>query len=170
ALTLARRWRRSVKRLVALACMGLAVAGLSATLSSAAFTGSTAIPSNSVTVDKLANYFSVTPLNAVASGNVDSLALDFGTVASARTFTSIFRVTNVSGATRTANLTLTNVPQISSLAFSGGGTSVSLAAGASTTVNVTTSSTVAGRGSGTLRLGLGGISWLYRDYTVKIDE
>jgi hypothetical protein len=150
--------------------MGLAVAGLSATLSSAAFTGSTAIPSNSVTVDKLANYFSVTPLNAVVSGNVDSLSLDFGTVASARTFTSIFRVTNVSGATHTANLTLTNVPQISSLTFSGGGTSVSLAAGGSATVNVTTSSTVAGRGNGTLRLGLGGVSWLYRDYTVKIDE
>jgi Bacterial Ig-like domain len=159
-----------VKRLVALACVGLAVAGLSATLSSAAFTGSTAIPSNSVTVDKLANYFSVTPLSASASGNVDSLSLDFGTVASARTFISVFRVTNVSGAAHTANLTLTNVTQISSLAFSGGGTSVSLAAGASATVNVTTSSTVAGRGTGTLRLGLGGVSWLYRDYSVKIDE
>ena len=160
-----------MKRLVALACLGLAFAGLSATLSSAAFTGSTAIPSNSVTVDKLANYFSVTPLNgSVASGDVDSLSLDFGTVASARTFTSVFRVTNVSGAAHTANLTLTNVPQLSLLAFSGGGTSVSLAAGASATVNVTTSPTVAGRGTGTLRLGLGGVSWLYRDYAVKIDE
>jgi hypothetical protein len=159
-----------VKRLVALACMGLAVAGLTATLSSAAFTGSTAIPSNSVTVDKLANYFSVTPLGGAASGNVDSFSLDFGTVASASTFTSVFRVTNVSGATHTANLTLTNVPQISSLVFSGGGTSVALAAGASATVNVTTSPTVAGRGTGTLRLGLAGVSWLYRDYSVKIDE
>ena len=91
-----------MKRLVALACVGLAAAGLCASLSAAAFTGSTAIPSNTVTVDKLANYFSVVPgsavqpgtSTAVASGNVDSLSLDFGTVPSARTFTSVFRVTN----------------------------------------------------------------------------
>ena len=160
-----------MKRLVAVACLGLALAGLCAHLSAAAFTGSTAIPSNSVTVDQLSNYFSVTPLNTtVAGGGVDNLALDFGTVASARTFTSVFRVTNVSGASRTAVLNLSNVPQIASLAFASGGPSATLAAGASPTVNVTTSSTVAGRGSGTLRLGLSGLSWMYRDYTVKIDE
>jgi Bacterial Ig domain len=159
-----------MKRLVAIACLGLAVAGLCARLSSAAFTGSASIASNSVTVDKLANYFSVTPLNGtVASGGVDNLALDFGTVASARTFDSVFRVTNVSGATQTAVLTLSNVPQISSLGFSGG-TSVTLSAGASATVDVTTSPTVAGRGAGTLRLALSGIGWMYRDYSVKIDE
>jgi hypothetical protein len=156
-----------MRRLIAIACLGLAVAGLCARLSSAAFTGSTTIPSNSVTVDKLANYFSVTPLNGtVASGGVDNLALDFGTVASARTFTSVFRITNVSGASRTAVLTLSGAPQISSISP----TSATLAAGASTTIDVTTSSTVAGRGSGTLRLGLSGVSWLYRDYSVKIDE
>jgi hypothetical protein len=156
-----------MKRLVAIACLGLALAGLCARLSAAAFTGSTTVSSNTVTVDKLANYFSVTPLNGtVASGNVDSLALDFGTVASARTFTSVFRVTNVSSTSQTAILTLSNVPQITSISP----TSITLAAGASTTVDVTTSSTVAGRGSGTLRLALSGISWLYRDYSVKIDE
>jgi hypothetical protein len=160
-----------VKRLVAVACLGLALAGLFAHLSAAAFTGSTVIPSNSVTVDQLSNYFSVTPLNTtVASGGVNNLSLDFGTVASARTFTSVFRVTNVSGAARTAVLTLSNVPQISSLGFAGGGTSITLAAGASAAVNVTTSPTVAGRGAGTLRLGLSGLSWMYRDYSVKIDE
>lgn len=156
-----------MKRLVAIACLGLALAGLCARLSAAAFTGSTTVSSNTVTVDKLANYFSVTPLNGtVASGNVDSLALDFGTVASARTFTSVFRVTNVSGVPHTAILTLSNVPQIASISP----TSITLAGGASTTVDVTTSSTVAGRGSGTLRLALSGISWMYRDYSVKIDE
>jgi hypothetical protein len=160
-----------VKRFVAVACLSLAVAGLFTQLSAAAFTGSTSTASNTITVDKLANYFSVTPLNgAVAGGNVDSLALDFGTVASARTFSSVFRVTNVGSASHTAVLALTNVPQISSLAFAGGGTSATLGAGASTTVNVITSPTVAGRGSGTLRLGLSGVSWLYRDYSVKIDE
>lgn len=160
-----------MRRLVAVACIGLAVAGLCARLSAAGFTGSTAVASNPVTVDQLSNYFSVTPLNtAVASGGVDNLALDFGTVASARTFTSVFSVKNVSSASRTAVLTLTNVPQISSVAFAGGGTSATLAPGASTTVNVTTSPTIAGRGSGTLRLGLSGLGWMYRDYSVKIDE
>jgi hypothetical protein len=156
-----------VKRLVVLACLSLAAAGLFARLSAAAFTGSTSIPSNAVTVDALHNYFSVTPVNTtVASGNVDGLSLDFGTVASARTFTSVFRITNVSGASRTATLTLSNVPQIASISP----TSVTLAPGASANVNVSTSSTVAGRGSGTLRLGLSSVSWLYRDYPVRIDE
>ena len=160
-----------MKRLVAAACLGLALAGLFAHLSAAAFTGSTAIPSNTVTVDQLSNYFSVTPLNTtVASGGVNNLSLDLGTVASARTFTSVFQVKNVSGASRTAVLTLSNVPQISSLGFAGGGTSITLAPGASATVNVTTSPTVAGRGAGTLRLGLSSLSWMYRDYSVKIDE
>ena len=160
-----------MNRLVAAACLGLALVGLFAHLSAAAFTGATTVASNSVTVDQLSNYFSVTPLNVtVASGGVNNLSLDFGTVASTRTFTSVFKVTNVSGAARTAVLTLSNVPQISSLGFAGGGTSITLAAGASTTVNVTTSSTVAGRGSGTLRLGLSGIGWMYRDYSVRIDE
>jgi Bacterial Ig domain/Bacterial Ig-like domain len=160
-----------MKRLAVLVSLSLAIAGLFTQLSAAAFTGSISVASNTVTVDKLANYFSVTPLDGtVASGNVDSLALDFGTVASARTFTSVFRVTNVSSVSQTAVLTLTNVPQISSLGFSAGGTSVALAAGASTTVDVTTSSTFAGRGAGTLRLGLSGVGWLYRDYSVKIDE
>jgi len=160
-----------VKRLLAVACLSLAAAGLFARLSSAAFTGSTSVASNPITVDKLANYFSVTPLSgAIASGDVDSFSLDFGTVPSARTFNSVFRVTNVSGASRTAVLTLSNVPQISSLGFAGGGASISLAAGGSAVVNVTTSSTVAGRGTGTLRLGLSGVSWLYRDYSVRIDE
>src|SRR5512132_3296201 len=126
-----------MKRLVAVACLGLALAGLCARLSAAAFTGSTTVSSNTVTVDKLANYFSVTPLNGtVASGNVDSLALDFGTVASARTFTSVFRVTNVSSTSQTAILTLSNVPQIAFISP----TSITLAAGASTTVDVTPSS------------------------------
>ena len=156
-----------MKRLVAVACLSLALAGLFARFSSAAFTASMSTPSNAVTVDKLANYFSVTPLNGtVASGGVDNLALDFGVVASARTFTSVFRITNVSGSTQTANLALSNVPQVASISP----TSATLAAGASTTINVTTSSTVAGRGNGTLRLTLGSSSWLYRNYTFKIDE
>ena len=37
-------------------------------------------------------------------------------------------------------------------------------------LNVTTSTTVAGRGTGTLRLGLSGTSWLYRDYSFQVDE
>jgi hypothetical protein len=168
-----------MKRLVAVACLSLAAAGLFARFSAAAFTGSTVTPSNTVTVDALHNYFSVTPgsavqpgtSTAVASGNVDSLSLDFGTVPSARTFTSVFTIKNVSGATHTATLTLSNVPQVSSVAFaSSGGTSVTLGAGASTTLTVVTSSTVAWRGTGTLRLALSGVSWLYRNYSFHVDE
>ena len=155
-----------MKRVLPVVCVSLAMAGLFTQLSAAAFTGSTSTPGNVVTVDKLANYFSVTPLSAAANGGVDNLSIDFGTVASARTFTSVFRITNVSSATRTANLTLSNAPQVASISP----TSASLPAGASTTVNVTTSSTVAGRANGTLRLGLGGSTWLYRDYSFKLDE
>lgn len=134
---------------------------------------------NGVTVDTLANYFSVSPgtavqvgtSNPVASGNVDALTLDFGTVPSARTFANVFQITNVSGATRTATLTVSSVPQIASAVFASSGSgSVTLASGASTTLTVTTSPTVAGRGSGSVRLGLSGTSWLYRDYSLRIDE
>jgi hypothetical protein len=168
-----------IRLLVALLCLGLALAAGSARFTSAAFTASTAAPANSVAVDQLSNHFSVAPAGAVqpgtstpvASGNVDSLSLAFGTVPSARTFTNVFRVTNVGSSTATATLSLSSIPQIVSVQFaSSGSTTATLAAGASTTLSVTTSSTVAGRGTGTLRLGLGGVSWMYRTYSVAIDE
>jgi hypothetical protein len=168
-----------MRRLVVTACLALAVAGAFTQLSSASFTGSVAIPSNSITSDALRNYFSVSAgsdvqpgtSNAVASGNVDGLSIDLGTVPSARTFSNVFRITNVSGATRTATLSLSSVPQVANAVFaSSGSTSATLAAGASTTLSVTTSTTVAGRGTGTLRLRLSGSSWLYRDYTFHVDE
>jgi hypothetical protein len=168
-----------VKKLIVVACLSLVAAGLSARLSAAAFTSSTAVPANAVTIDALTNYFSVSPGTAVqpgtstpvASGNVDALSLDFGTVPSARTFTSVFRVTNVSGASRTATLTVSGVSQVTSVVFASSGSgSAMLASGASTTVTVTTSPTVAGRGTGSVRLGLSGLSWLYRDYSLHIDE
>jgi len=162
-----------------LACIGLALAGGLTHFSSAAFTKATAVSSNNVAVDKLANYFSVVPGSAVqagtstpvASGDVDSLSLAFGTVPSARTFGSVFLITNVSGSTQTATLALSGAAQISSAVFaSSGSTSVTLAAGASTTLSVTTSSTIAGHGSGSLKLTRSGTSWMYRTYPVTIDE
>jgi hypothetical protein len=168
-----------MRKLVVTACLSLAVAGLFTQLSSAAFTGSLAVPSSGITADALHNYFSVTPgtdvrpgtSTAVAAGNVDGLSIDLGTVPSARTFSNVFRVRNVSSATRTATLTLSSVPQVASAVFaSSGGTSATLAAGASTDLTVTTSTIVAGRGSGSLRIGLSGTSWLYRDYSFHVDE
>jgi large repetitive protein len=168
-----------MRKLLVTACLSLAAAGLFTQLSSAAFTGSLAAPSNGITADALRNYFSVSPgtdvqpgtSTAVASGNVDGLSIDFGTVPSARTFSNVFRITNVSSATHTATLTLSSVPQVASAVFaSSGSTSVTLAAGTSTTLSVTMSTTVAGRGTGTLRLGLAGTSWLYRDYSFHVDE
>src|SRR5919109_26448 len=168
-----------MKKLFALACLCLAAAALFARFSSAAFTSSTTIAANGVTADALSNYFSITPGSAVqvgtstpvASGGVDTLGLEFGTVPSARPFTNVFRITNVSNSTQTANLTVASAPQVASAVFaSTGAGSVTLAAGASTTVTVTTSATVAGRATGTMRLGLAGASWLYRDYSLRIAE
>lgn len=157
--------------LLALACLGLVLAGGATRFTSAAFTASTSIGSNGVTADKLANYFSVSPLSSVATGNVDNLSLALGTVPSARALTSVFRVTNVSSSSQTAVFTLSGVPQISSVVFASSGSSTAtLSAGASTTVTVTTSSTVCGHGAGTLKLALSGSNWLYRTYSVSIDE
>jgi hypothetical protein len=168
-----------MRKLIVTACLCLAAAGGLTQLSSAAFTGSTALPSNNITADALRNYFSVSPgtdvqpgtATAVAGGNVDGLSIDLGTVPSARTFSSVFRITNVSGASQTAILALSSVPQVAAAVFaSTGGTSATLAAGASTNLTVTTSATVAGRGWGSFRLGLSGTSWLYRDYSFHVDE
>jgi hypothetical protein len=166
------------RRLVLLACVGLAFAGALTHFSSAAFTKATAVPSNAVAVDKLANYFSVVAGTAVqvgtstpvASGDVDTLSLAFGTVPSARTFTSVFSITNVSGSSQTATLALSGAAQISSAVFASGSTSATLAAGASTTLSVTTSATIAGHGTGSLQLTRSGTSWMYRTYAVTIDE
>jgi large repetitive protein len=156
---------------VVVICLSLAALGSVAHFTSAAFTRSTAVAGNNLTVDQLSNYFSVAPISSAASGDVNSLSLNFGTIASARMLTSVFRVTNVSGSSQTAVLTLANVPQISSVVFaSSGSATATLAAGASTTVTVTTSSTVCGHGSGTLKLGLQGLSWMYKTYGVTIDE
>jgi hypothetical protein len=139
----------------------------------------TTISANTVTVDSLAAHFQVTPGSAVqpgtstkiASGDADSLSLSFGTVPSAQTFTNVFTVKNIGAAPATASLSLAGVSQISSVVFASSGTgSATLAAGASTTVSVSTSATTAGHGAGTLRLGMSGYSWLYRDYASTINE
>jgi Bacterial Ig-like domain/Bacterial Ig domain len=166
-----------MRKLLFIASLSLATAGLFTHLSSAAFTSSTTIAANGITADALRNYFSVAPgsdvqpgtSTPVGSGDVDSFSIDLGMVPSARTFSSVFRITNVSGAARTAEVALSAVPQVVSVSFAGGGSSVTLAAGASTTLTVTTSPTVAGRGMGTVRLRLSGSSWLYRDYSFRLD-
>ena len=164
---------------VALFFVGLAVAAGATRFTSAAFTDSKSVAASGVAVDQLSNHFSVASAGAVqagtatpvASGGVDGLSLSFGLVPSARTFTNVFRVTNVGSASATAVMTPSLPAQVVSVQFaSSGSTTATLAAGASTTVSVTTSSTVAGRGSGTIRLGLGGQSWMYRTYSLTLDE
>lgn len=153
------------------ACLAAVLTGLVGVRgSAAAITAGTTIDANTFIVDRLANYFSVAPGgDAVATGDVDTLAVAFGSVPSARTFTDVFTVTNASSATQTATLTLTGAPQIAAVTFNASGSSsVVLAPGASTAVSMRTSTT-AGRGAGTLELRLGGSSWLYREYPVAID-
>src|ERR1700694_220966 len=92
-----------MRKLLVTACLCLATAGFFTQLSAASFTRSSVVPSNVITVDALRNYFSVTPgsdvrpgtSTAVAAGNVDGLAIDLGTVPSARTFSNVFRITNI---------------------------------------------------------------------------
>jgi hypothetical protein len=145
------------------------VAGAAARMSSASFTASLETGGNAVTVDELSNHFSVTA-GQRASGDVDSLAIDLGLVDAPQTVANVFTVTNVSGSTKTARLTLLGPSQVASLEFaSSGAATATLAPRASSSVSVTTSPSVAGSGSGTIRLGVSGSAWLYRDYTLALD-
>jgi hypothetical protein len=153
------------------------VAGGSTRMSSAAFTATTSVPNNTITADRLSNYFLVTPGSAVkpgtstpvASGDVDTLTLDFGTPPSTLTFTNVFTVQNVTGQSQTATITSLGITQIASVFFaSSGSSSAALAPGASTTVSVTSSATALGLGTGTVRLGVSGSTWLYRNYATAL--
>ena len=161
--------RRVLLPFAAIACAALLAAGGSTRMSAAAFSSNLTIVGSSVTVDRLANHFDVAP-GALASGDVDSLDVDLGLVASPGTITDVFTVENVSGQTRTATLSFQSPAQVASVAFEASGTaSVTLAPGASSAVSITTSPSVAGRGAGALRLALGGSTWLYRDYALALD-
>ena len=153
------------------------VAGGSTRMSSAAFTATANVPGNTITADRLSNYFAVTPGSAVrpgtstpvASGDVDTLALDFGTAPSTLTFTNVFTVQNVTGQSQTATLASLGITQIASVFFaSSGSSSATLAPGASTTVSATSSATALGLGMGTVRLGVSGSTWLYRNYATAL--
>jgi hypothetical protein len=163
------RRRRLLLPLAGIACAALLAVGGSTRLSAATFSSNLTIAGSSVSVDRLANHFRVTP-GPPATGDVDSLAVELGLVASPGTITGVFTVENVSAQTRTATLSLQGPSQVASVAFAASGTaSVTLAPGASSTVSITTSPSVAGRGAGTLRLTLGASSWLYRDYPLALD-
>ena len=144
-------------------------AGGATRMSAASFTADVTAAGNVLTADRLGNHFAVVP-GPSASGDVDSLAVDLGRVASPGAVGGVFTVTNVSAQSRTATLALLGPSQVASATFASSGTvGATLAPGASTTVTLTTSATVAGHGSGTLRLGLGGSSWLYRDYDLALE-
>jgi hypothetical protein len=157
-----------IASIVALAAL-LAVGGLTR-LTSASFTDGLTTGGNSFTVDELSNHFAVTP-GSSATGNVDSLSVDLGFVASPQTVTNVFTVRNVSSVSRTATLVVLGSGQLASATFAqSGSSSVTLAPGASSPVSLTTSSTLAGRGTGEIRLKLGNSTWLYRDYSVTLDN
>jgi large repetitive protein len=161
--------RRFLLPFAGIACAALLAVSGSARMSAAAFSSNLTIPGNGITVDRLSNHFEVIP-GPQASGDVDSLDVDLGLVASPRTITDVVTVENVSAQTRTATLSLQGPAQVASVVFEASGTaSVTLAPGASSAVSVTTSPSVAGRGTGTVRLALGSSTWLYRDYTLSLD-
>jgi Bacterial Ig domain len=153
--------------IVALAAV-LAVGGFTR-MTSASFTDGLTTGGNSVTVDQLSNHFGVTP-GSSATGNVDALSIDLGFVASPQTIANVFTVRNVSSVTRTATLVVLGPGQLGSATFAqSGSASVTLAPGASSAVSLATSPSVAGRGTGQIRLKLGNSTWLYRDYSVTLD-
>jgi hypothetical protein len=167
------------RRLVlpALVAVVVFVAGGSTRMSSAAFTATTSVAGNTITADRLSNYFQVTPGTAVkpgtstpvASGDVDTLTLDFGTAPSTLTFTNVFTVQNVTGQAQTATLTSLGITQSASVFFASSGSSnATLAPGVSTTVSATSSATALGLGTGTVRLGVSGSTWLYRNYAAAL--
>jgi hypothetical protein len=157
-----------IASIVALAAV-LAVGGLTR-MTSASFTAGLTTGGNSFTVDRLSNHFAVTP-GSYATGDVDSLSIDLGFVASPQTVSNVFTVRNASSSTKTATLVVLGPGQLSSAIFAqSGSASVTLAPGASSAVSLTTSPSVAGRGTGQIRLKLGSSTWLYRDYSVTLDN
>lgn len=149
--------------------VAVAAAGAATRMSAASFTTSLATGGSAISADQLSNHFSVTP-GADATGNVNSLAIDLGLVDAPQTVTDVFTVTNVSGSTRTAALTVLGPSQVAAAKFAtSGAATATLAPGASSSVSITTSPSVAGSASGTLQLALSGSSWLYRDYSLSLD-
>ncbi|HET9667719.1 MAG TPA: Ig-like domain-containing protein, partial [Desertimonas sp.] len=107
----------------------------------------------------------------IATGDANTLQLDFGLVPSARTITSVFTVTNTSGASLSISIAPIALGQIASTRFaSSGSSSATLANGASTSVTVVTSSTVAGYGSGSIRLTTTGTNAMTKSYPAQIRE
>jgi hypothetical protein len=151
------------------ASAALLAAGGATRMTSASFTADVTATGNVLTADRLGNHLAVTP-GPKASGDVDSLDIDLGLVTSPGPVGNVFTVRNVAAQSRTATLALLGPGQVASATFASSGTSsATLAPGASTTVTLTTSPTVAGHGTGTVRLGLSGSSWLYRDYDLALD-
>src|SRR5918992_1512387 len=99
------RGRRVLLPFAGIACAALLAVSGSARMSAAAFTSNLTITGNGVTVDRLSNHFEVTP-GPLASGDVDSLDVDLGLVASPGAITGVFTVENVSAQTLAATLSL----------------------------------------------------------------
>jgi hypothetical protein len=168
-----------VRLVLAIALAALVLVAGSVGSTHASFTASVGVAGNGFRVATVEDTFDVQPGSAVragtatpvATGSGQSLALDFGFVPSARAFTTVFTVRNRTSSTQTAVLETTALPaQVAGVTFASTGTTTAvIAAGASTAVTVTTSPTTAGRGSGLLRLRIGGSTWLYRDYPLSLD-
>lgn len=166
---------RAVLALIALA--GILACAAVTRPTAALFTAATT-STGTFTVDRLGNSFAVAPgsskrpgtTTAIAAGDVDTQALTFGTVPSSQAFASVFTVRNVTGNAQQAVLTLAGAPQLAAPVFTSTGTATdTIPAGATRTVQVATVPTIAGRGTGTVRLRLGSATWLYRDYATTID-
>lgn len=156
--------------LAALAAFVVVASGLP--LTSASFTSGATSQPNAAGTDALYNHFSFVPGTAVqpgtstpiASGSDAGLAIDLGRVPDTRTIADVVRVTNITGSSRSLDLSLIGVGGgIAGLEFSDGTTSKSLAAGAMVQLRVRTSAATAGSFSGSARLQATGDGFLRLD-------
>jgi hypothetical protein len=107
----------------------------------------------------------------IATGNADTLSLNFGLVPSARTITSVFSITNTASSSLPLTLAVVGVPQLTWARFASNNSStLTLGAGATASVSFATSSTVAGYGAGSIRLSATGSNAFTRDYPAQIRE
>jgi hypothetical protein len=159
---------RRLTLLALAAAVAIVVFAAATRMTAASFTASLETGGNAVTVDRLSNHFSVAP-GPDAVGGVDELAIDLGLLDRPQVVSGVFTVTNVGSSARTATLAFVG-PQVAAATFASSGTaSATLAPGASSSVTLTTSAAKADEVAGTLRLRLGGSTWLYRDYSVTFE-
>lgn len=145
----------------------------------AAFTAATIVGGNTFQVDAVDKHFAAVPGSStrtdtgapVATGTVDTMRIDLGTVSQPSTYSAVASVSNPTADPQPATLTLNGVQQVDQAVFASTGTTrATIPAGGTDQIIVRTSAATAGHGSGEIRLGVAGSdSWEYQAWPVVLD-